>query len=368
MWESGRLLRSEREPESLFPLSLRLKGPVSGELSTRFAEVSDWISALKREPLELLWRTTNHRIIGSNEIPTHAVFANLDDVCRFLRRSPELAVYRSLLERTSTRCPFALEWLSRRPIQSLQLSGVWERLLDIVEWFSHNPNPEIYLRQVDLPGVDTKFFESHRGVLSELFQLVLPGPEGESQGRNFEQRFGFRERPVRIRWRPLQEGEQFCGFSELTVTREDFVRIDPGYAKVVVVENEINFLAFPSVKNAMVVFGSGYKVGALKNVPWMASREVYYWGDIDTHGFAILDQCRGYYPQTVSLLMDSPTFLAHQAKWVSEARQARVPLARLTADEQSLYQSLLHHEHGVQLRLEQELVSFRFVKAAAAAI
>lgn len=365
MWESGKLLRSEREPESLFPLSLKLKGPSSGELSARFSEVSDWIAGLKREPFELIWHTTNHRVIGSNKIPTHVVFISLDEVCRFLRRSAELRIYRNLLERTAVRCPVAVEWLYRRPILGLQFSEVWDCLLDIVEWVLRNPGPELYLRQVDLPGVDTKFFEMHKGVLSELFELALPPSDSHTRGKSFERRFGFHERPVRVRWRPLAPGSTFRGFTELTVRREDFVLTDPGFSKVVVVENEINFLTFPSIKDAMVVFGSGYKVGALKGVPWMVSREVYYWGDIDTHGFAILDQFRGYYPQAVSILMDRSTFLAHRGRWVNEGRQVKAPLTRLTDDEQSLYQALLHEEYGVNLRLEQELIGFSLVQAAA---
>ena len=39
---------------------------------------------------------------------------------------------------------------------------------------STNPRPNIYLRQVDLPGLHTKFIEAHRGVLAELLDLALP--------------------------------------------------------------------------------------------------------------------------------------------------------------------------------------------------
>ncbi|NOR71388.1 MAG: hypothetical protein GQ532_17115, partial [Methylomarinum sp.] len=32
-----------------------------------------------------------------------------------------------------------------------------------------------------------------------------------------------------------------------------------------------------------------------------------YWGDLDTHGFAILSRLRHYYPQVKSILMDEKT-------------------------------------------------------------
>ena len=29
---------------------------------------------------------------------------------------------------------------------------------------------------------------------------------------------------------------------------------------------------------------------------WLLEKEIYYWGDIDTHGFAIFNQLRGFLP------------------------------------------------------------------------
>ena len=366
MWESGKLLRCEQDPTTLFPLTVKLKGPTSGELSSRFAEVSDWIAAWRKESLQLVWRHTQHRIIGSNQVPTHALFSDLDEVCRILKTTAALGSFRGLIEITQASSPALTPWLYRRPLMALQLAPTWERLLGVVNWLATHPRPEIYLRQIDLPGVDTKFLERHKGVLSELFELALGSTQLDLGASDFEGRFGFRERPPRLRWRPLGEGTVFRGFTELTVTREDFLHTDPGFSKVVVVENEINFLTFPPVDDAMIVFGSGYKVGTLKGVPWMVSRELYYWGDIDTHGFAILDQFRGYYPQARSLLMDRATFLAHDERWVKEERQVRVTLERLTPEEQSLSQDLLHEEYGPTLRLEQELIGFVSAEKAAA--
>ena len=65
--------------------------------------------------------------------------------------------------------------------------------------------------------------------------------------------------------------------------------------------------------------------------------DVRYWGDIDTHGFAILDRLRAWLPQARSVLMDRETLLAHRDRWVSEDRPARSTLTRLTPAERDLY-------------------------------
>lgn len=62
---------------------------------------------------------------------------------------------------------------------------------------------------------------------------------------------------------------------------------------------------------AMVIFGAGYGFDNLAEARWLGMLEIHYWGDIDTHGFAILNQLRKYFPHAQSLLMDRETLLAH---------------------------------------------------------
>ncbi|HKT30616.1 Wadjet anti-phage system protein JetD domain-containing protein, partial [Dyella sp.] len=89
-----------------------------------------------------------------------------------------------------------------------------------------------------------------------------------------------------------------------------------------------------------------------------AKLHVFYWGDIDTHGLAILDRLRTYLPQTHSLMMDEPTLLAFKSLWGKEqAQHAAEALAHLTETELQLYRAL---REGVrrQVRLEQERIAW----------
>ncbi|NTX16466.1 hypothetical protein HUA74_19260 [Myxococcus sp. CA051A] len=89
---------------------------------------------------------------------------------------------------------------------------------------------------------------------------------------------------------------------------------------------------------------------------------VYYWGDIDTHGFAILDRLRAHHPRVHSLLMDRDVLLAHNAHWVEEDKPHRGTLSRLTESEAALYEDLRHQRLGERVRLEQEHIGFRWVE------
>ncbi|MGN6524272.1 MAG: Wadjet anti-phage system protein JetD domain-containing protein, partial [Actinomycetes bacterium] len=85
------------------------------------------------------------------------------------------------------------------------------------------------------------------------------------------------------------------------------------------------------------------------------------WGDIDTHGFAILDRLRAWLPQTRSVLMDRATLLAHRERWVEEDRPTRAALSRLTEDERALYEDLVTDAFGQRVRLEQEVIDWGWV-------
>jgi hypothetical protein len=91
---------------------------------------------------------------------------------------------------------------------------------------------------------------------------------------------------------------------------------------------------------------------------------VIYWGDIDTHGFAILDHLRAMFPQTKSLLMDRATLLAHRFHWSFEAAPQSAELSHLDSEERGLFEDLRYDRLGLGVRLEQERVPFSLVRSA----
>ncbi len=93
---------------------------------------------------------------------------------------------------------------------------------------------------------------------------------------------------------------------------------------------------------------------------------VRYWGDIDTHGFTILNRVRRAAPHALSVLMDTETLLAHRAFWTREPTPHIEALTGLTDAERALYQALCVGLHGDRIRLEQELIRLDLVESAMA--
>jgi len=372
LWDLGTLLAALARGESFGPLHVPLRGPTSSELSERFSEVRQWIGKLagSEKHYRIEWRQVNHRIIGSNEIPVAIRIDTLDDALALIHKEREAELFSDLLALANQQQPELLPWLVKRPLRALELFDEWPRLLALIAWLQQHPRPGIYLRQIDLPGIHTKWIEGLRGVLIELFDLALDPEQIDSRFTGvagFCRRYGFLDKPSAVRFRLLDpaipvlpvESDQ-----DLTVTADVFARLDLPVRTVFMTENEINFLAFPAIPGALVIFGAGYGFDAIKDARWLHDRAFYYWGDLDTHGFAILNQLRGLFPHVQSFLMDEQTLLAHRSLWGREDRPETRPLTRLTDEENTVYDQLRQNLRGEQVRLEQERIGFGYVRQA----
>lgn len=369
LWERGELLRAAVSDAIAWPLRLSLKAPSAGDLSDRFEAVREWVRALAEAPqIRIEWRDWAHRVQGTQRLPSSVWLDDLPSALALIGKTREAQRFVALWQQTELAQPALQSWLLRRPLQALELGDRWPRLLSVVAWLQAHPRPGVYLRQVDVPGVDSKFIEAHRGVLSELLELALPPQAIDASAMGaaqFARRYGFLDKPVRIRFRLLDARVPMLpgchGLSDITLDAASFAALDLPVERVFITENETNFLAFPEVERGLVVFGAGYGWNALTQAAWLQRCALHYWGDIDTHGFAILDQLRVHYPRAASFLMDRETLLAHREQWGEEPAPVRHDLPRLSDAERAVYDGIRFDHHQPRLRLEQERLGFGWV-------
>lgn len=379
-WERGDWLAGHISGETLFPRSLRLRRPSSRDLTNDFESVRDWVRRLRDGSRErrgfgydIKWEAMNHRVHGTNELPIGITIPTEADGLRLVGHGSDLKRYRALASESMRRYPALRDWLARRPLTALERADEWPRILAILDHFVAHPRPGLYLRQLDIPGVDTKFIHRRRRLLAELLDAVLPPSAIDTDARGaaqFEQRYGLREKPLMVRLRVLDPDLQVGPFSHLVVPLDELAAWKPAVRQVFIAENEINGLAFPDCPAGLVIFGLGYGVDRLADVPWLRRVAIHYWGDIDTHGFSILSRLRQHLPQTRSMLMDQSTLEAHRALWGEEAEHQRFTgdIPFLTADEHTLFTALRDDTLGVRIRLEQERIGFSSLQAAVARI
>lgn len=370
-WDGGSML-TERERGTVFaPVDLPIRGPTAGELGSRYAEVADWVRdwARNRGPGQVSTRLVGSRRTGANELPDRVRLDTFDDLVAFLGVSAQARRHHELAEWTRAAEPLLHPWVVDKPMRALAHEAEFDRLLGCVRWLVDNADRHRFLREIDVPGVDTKFVERHRGLIAELAGLVTHGPT-DPHASDFAQRYGFRTKPSRVRVRILdpQTSPFAPGISDIELRVDELASLPLDVERVFLVENEVTCLAFPPVRQSLLIFGGGYAVSRVSGLAWLGGTALHYWGDIDTHGFRILDLLRARFPAVGSMLMDRATLLAHEAHWDHEPAQANVNLAHLTVDEAALYRDLVEDVFGPNVRLEQERVRYPLIEAAVAAL
>lgn len=189
------------------------------------------------------------------QIPAAAFVDSLSDALAWIGKTRAAEQYRALWQKTTDAQPSLLPWLAKHPLQALELADRWGRLLAVVAWMRAHPRPEVYLRQVDAPSVDSKFIEAHRGVLAELLDLALSPAAIDAAATGvaqFARRYGFLDKAVRIRFRlldPALPSLPGCqGLPDITLDAASFATLALPVQRGFITENETNFLAFPPVR------------------------------------------------------------------------------------------------------------------------
>ena len=366
-WKAGRFLREYTEGQPWAPIELPVKSPSADELLHRFDDAVLWAERFRRDSrikagaarFAVEYRNIGGRSLGSNSVPARIRIESFDQLCALLGTMPEVRSLDEIIDQTTSTVPELVPWVRGHPLKAIDNGDAWSDLLAVVAWVRGASTDHLYLRQIDVEGVDTKFVDGHRKVLDELLTAVLPEGRIDTHytAGDFARRYRFRVRPEYTRFRVLgSESALPEACTEFTLRTEELASLELTSRTLFVVENEITYLAFPRVPDALVVFGSGFGLASLRPLPWLVGKEIVYWGDIDTHGFDILNRLRSRFDSVRSILMDEATLLAHRGQWVTEPSPTNRPLPNLTEAEAALYGDLVEDRFGPTVRLEQERV------------
>lgn len=350
-WDDATLPRAYAAGQPCPGLEVVLRGPKPAELGEDVTAVRAWIADLDAgrrsdQRYSLRYRAVGGRLFGRNEVPVRAVVEAYEQAWALLGVSREVAALDRVLGMTEDERVRA--WVVRRPLRAVALADDWPQMLAAVRWLDSARGSGAFLRQISAPGVDTKFVERHRGVLAEMLGV-------SASATGFLTELGLAVKPELVRLRG------WGSLSEVTLRLAELAQLNVDPVTVLIVENEITFLSVPLPKQGLVIWGRGFDVGRLGGLPWLRSARVHYWGDLDTHGFAILNQVRAAVPAAGSVLMDRATLLAHRDRWVTEPVPTSARLERLDAREREVYEALVSDELGSQVRLEQERIDWEWV-------
>lgn len=346
------VLRSARTGETYFPRIIPADKHADADLAVLQRQLAPLVAASKERAgfgYTIRYERRKTRLHGVQDMPGAFVFETRDDYLGFLDKTQEFDQFERDSAHIAARFPALSDWIINHPLRVVDYAGHWGDLLAVCEWFATAWKPaHYYLRELPVP-VHTKFIEQHKAILTQLLEVLL-GDRVNLSESHFERRFGLRYDEPLVRIRLLDVA--MPGFRDVSLPIGEFRSARFPAATVFVLENKMNFLAFPPVAGAVAIWGSGFQVGILKNIDWLTDADIFYWGDLDAHGFQILSQWRGYYPHTRALLMDWQTLHRFQFDWVGATPSSVARLPGLTEEEYRVFDFLKNNN----VRLEQEKI------------
>lgn len=368
-YDSGKVFTSYVNDEDLFPLVMKLKSLKQSDIQRDYQRILKEIDELKEFKKYLVYREFSFRTIGTQNLPVEVVFKDRDGFLSFIDKEREFEEFIKQYEKVVQKYKRLKELLTCKPKIILQNVHHWDKLLDICDFFVKSPKPNIYIRELAISNIDTKFIENNRVILDILLSHILDKNSFDASVQSmsnygFERKYGLKYQLPTVRFRILDEEMLLSNLSDISLPIDQFESLHVACNTVFIVENQITTLSFPKMKNSIVIFGSGYSVGVLKNVEWLKSKNIYYWGDIDKDGFAILSQARGYFSHITSLFMDTEVielFRQFSVKDEKNRASTKKSLKNLSEEENILYERLLDGFYEEDFRLEQERIPFDYI-------
>lgn len=205
------------------------------------------------------------------------------------------------------------------------------------------------LRTLAPKGMDTKFFERNAQLLTKLLDVRFDEEVSRIGLENFLDAFREDDHWLLV----VDLDGSLLPFKKSRVRSSELRTVSLPGDRLIIVENETSQHQLPQVSGTIAVLGAGFDLSWTEG-NWLASKEVAYWGDIDTWGLHFLAKARRSLPHLAALLMTSKIYDQFPDATVNEPVVASSELpCGLTLSEQELYQRLFQESRG---RLEQEFL------------
>ncbi|MEV6820951.1 Wadjet anti-phage system protein JetD domain-containing protein [Nocardiopsis dassonvillei] len=353
-WHTGIACGNPAFPHA-FTLGRLTKANLDADYAAVHARTVQWQDWAKARGLVLTYE--NRSVKGTSQVvPTHVTVGSLDRAAAIVG-----GAWPARLDRARHRHRVLQERYPEMtdPARALRLVDQYtpldfDLLTTVADWYLADPARAglgVTPRQVPLPGVHAKWLQAHtRGVqaLTGLDDLGLRPAH-----------------PSRIHFTYLDPAYRATGarvHDSATVGDTFTPAYRPGV--VLISENKDTAIHFPPTPGGIAVEGHGFGGRTAAAFAWLAGApRLFYWGDIDRHGYEILNGFRADGLPVTSILMGLDTYDAYERYGTNTDKNGAAikpgtpkPLAHLVDSERVVYLRLLDADHTGYRRLEQERI------------
>jgi hypothetical protein len=340
----------------------------SNDVRQQFGKVQQELESLMRNSknetgigytVELSGQT--FRRTGTHDLPNTIQIDSLDDFLHVTGKKKEWLTFTANYANIISKIPTLKSWALENATILTKNDIDWEGIIKVCLFFLSVPRPELFIRQLPIE-VHTKFIEENAALLQSLLDFLIPGDIRDNRQKRFAERYFLKYDEPLIRIRILDDALNTpIDLIDFSIPLTTFKSVQVTCKRIVMTENKMNFLTLPHIPSTIAIWsGGGFNISYLKEISWLADKEIFYWGDIDEHGFQILHQLRSYYPAAKSVLMDNETYAIFEKFAIGAPPAGIGELTLLTPPEQKLLKAL--QANPKKNRLEQERIAQEYAE------
>lgn len=186
-FEKGLFLREFLE-NGFTKKEFRLKDIKESEFVKNYKKLYSEIEKLKKKEF-IVFEEKKFKNIGFQKIPKRVVFENIDKYLDFIDKKEEFYRFLNFFKKSEFK-----EFIKEKPKILLDNLDIWDKILAVVTFFKNNPKPNIYIRELPIRGVDSKFIQKNRVLLNLLLEYVLDEKFYDKEIKNLKDDFSFEKK------------------------------------------------------------------------------------------------------------------------------------------------------------------------------
>lgn len=348
--------------QRFFPFEIKgNKGKASDSYEKIFREIKRLLEGEKKKigyGYTVLLKAVNTRYAGEISMPDQIYFENVEDYVKFIDKEKEFLEFQKAARTCRKQLPELQQFMAENSLKVIKFLPIWNKIIEVGLFFLDNPKPNIYVREI--PNIPSTFIEDNQAILSEILSFVLPKEAIFEEESIFEKRFGLKYELPQIRIRSLSGNIDNLPISDVTLSLNDWQKINLGAEMIFIITDKLNFLRFPEFPNAIAILGTPKALENLSELAFLQNKKLHFWGDLTIQGVTQLSSIRKGFPSVQSFLMNSET-LEKYTNFTEVIKTDNIDLiTHLTAAEQVILKELLKGKgllakHILQEDIELEL-------------
>jgi hypothetical protein len=346
--------------QRFFPFEIKgNKGKASDSYEKIFREIKRLLEGEKKKigyGYTVLLKAVNTRYAGEISMPDQIYFENVEDYVKFIDKEKEFLEFQKAARTCRKQLPELQQFMAENSLKVIKFLPIWNKIIEVGLFFLDNPKPNIYVREI--PNIPSTFIEDNQAILSEILSFVLPKEAIFEEESIFEKRFGLKYELPQIRIRSLTGNIDNLPISDVTLSLNDWQKINLGAEMIFIITDKINFLRFPEFPNAIAILGTPKALENLSELAFLRNKKLYFWGDLTIQGVTQLSSIRKGFPSVQSFLMNSET-LEKYTNFTEVIKTDNIDLiTHLTAAEQVILKGLLKGKGLLAKHILQEDIEF----------